>query len=89
MAEVIFTEGFMDDVHLVQREEKLDEILDRIALLKENPELGSTLLPQSIRRRFGSHVRKLVVSPFDVIYEYLPQDDAVVVLGLIHQRAAQ
>ena len=81
MAEIVFTEGFMADAAIVEREEKLDEILDTIALLED--------APASIRRRYGSQVRKLVVRPFDIIYDYLPKDDAVVVLTLIHQRGAR
>ncbi|MFR5091271.1 MAG: hypothetical protein ACLTDR_03930 [Adlercreutzia equolifaciens] len=77
MAEIVFTEGFMADAAIVEREEKLDEILDTIALLEDAPEIGSAILPASIRRRYGSQVRKLVVRPFDIIYDYLPKDDAV------------
>lgn len=89
MAEIVFTEGFMADAAIVEREEKLDEILDTIALLEDAPEIGSAILPSSIRHRYGSQVRKLVVRPFDIIYDYLPQDDAVVILTLIHQRGAR
>ena len=89
MAEIVFTEGFMADAAIVEREEKLDEILDTIALLEDAPEIGSAILPASIRRRYGSQVPKLVVRPFDIIYDYLPKDDAVVVLTLIHQRGAR
>mgnify|MGYP002607330184 FL=1 len=89
MAEIVFTEGFMADAAIVEREEKLDEILDTIALLEDAPEIGSAILPASIRRRYGSQVLKLVVRPFDIIYDYLPKDDVVVVLTLIHQRGAR
>ena len=79
----------MADAAIVKREDKLDEILDTIALLEGTPEIGSAILPASIRRRFGPQVRKLVVRPFDVIYDYLPEADAVVILALIHQRGAR
>ena len=72
MAEIVFTEGFMADAAIVEREEKLDEILDTIALLEDAPEIGSAILPASIRRRYGSQVRKLVgVQDLDIIYDYL------------------
>ena len=89
MAEIVFTEGFMADAAIVEREEKLDEILDTIALLEDAPEIGSAILPASIRRRYGSQVRKLVVRPFDILYDSLPKHDAVVVLTLSHQRGAR
>lgn len=79
----------MADAAIVEREDKLDEILDTIALLESTPEIGSAILPASIRRRFGPQARKLVVRPFDIIYDYLPKADAVVILALIHQRGAR
>lgn len=89
MAEIVFTEGFLADAAIVEREEKLDEILGTIELLEDTPEIGSAILPASIRRRYGSQVRKLVVRPFDIIYDYLPKEGAVVILALIHQRGAR
>lgn len=79
----------MEDAAIVELESKLDEIIDRISLLEESPEIGSALLPDSIRRRYGPQVRKLIVTPFDVIYDYLPKENAVVILALLHQRGAQ
>lgn len=89
MASIVFTEGFMDDVAIVEREEKLDEILDAISILEDSPEIGSAILSESLQRRFGPQVRKLIVRPFDIIYDYLPKEDAVVILTLVHQRGAR
>lgn len=88
MAEIIFTEGFLSNAAIAEREEKLDEILDTVALMEDTPEIGSTIFPASTRRRYGPQVRKLIVRPFDIIYDYLPEADAVVVLSPIHQRGA-
>ena len=49
MAEIVFTEGFMADAAIVEREEKLDEILDTIALLEDAPEIGSAILRANMR----------------------------------------
>lgn len=38
--------------------------------------------------RYGEGVRKLVVEPFIVVYEFDAGSDAVDVLALVHQRAA-
>lgn len=89
MAEVVFTEGFMADASIVEHEEKLDEVLGAIALLESFPEMGSAILPSSIRRRYGPQVRKLAVRPFDIIYDYLPKEDTVVILSLVHQRGVR
>ena len=51
------------------------------------PEMGSTNLPQSISEKYGPDVRKLVVSPFLVLYKLL-DSDRVLVLGVMHNRAA-
>ena len=79
----------MDDAAVVEREDKLDEILDTISILEVSPEIGSAILSESLRRRFGPQVRKLVVQPFDIIYDYLPKEDTVVILTLVHQRGAR
>lgn len=89
MTEIILTEGFMADAAIVEHEEKLDEVLGTIALLASFPELDSSILPASIRRRYGFQARKLAICPFDVIYDYLPKNDAVVILALIHQRGVR
>ena len=55
-----------------------------------SPEMGSRILPTSIKRRFGDTVRKVVVDPFDIIYRYPAENRILVyVVGLVHQRAAQ
>ncbi len=89
MAKVDVSEGFVEDMVQVYLGSKRDEIWDAISLLEHAPEMGSRILPVSIRRRFGESARKLVVDPFDVIYRYFPEEDTVYVAGLVHQRAAQ
>ena len=88
MAEIVYTDAFIEDMLSVQLEGKRDEVFQRVDLLSSFPELGSANIPDSITRRHGDNVRKLVVNPFDVIYEYSPDEDTVYVLGLVHQRAA-
>ena len=88
MAEIIYTDSCIEDMLSVQLEGKRGEIFQRIDLLSSFPDLGSANVPDSITERHGNNVRKLTVSPFDVVYEYSPEEDAVYVLGLVHQRAA-
>ena len=88
MADVVYTDAFIEDMLSVQLEDKRNEIFQRVDLLSSFPELGSANIPNSIAKRHGDNMRKLVVDPFDVVYEYSPSEDAVYVLGLIHQRAA-
>lgn len=88
MAKIVYADAFIEDMFSVELESKRDEIFDRIDLLSDFPDLGSANVPESIAKRFGTQVRKLVVDPFDIVYEHDPNSDSVHVLGLVHQRAA-
>ena len=88
MAKLVYSDAFIEDMTTVELASKRNEVFDRIDLLSDFPELGSSNVPMSIRLRFGDSVRKLVVCPFDVVYEYDRSCESVHVLGLVHQRAA-
>ncbi|HIW75639.1 MULTISPECIES: type II toxin-antitoxin system RelE/ParE family toxin [Gordonibacter] len=88
MPELIYTEGFVADVAQIRFESKRNEIKRRVDLLSGFPELGSPNLPRSLVEQYGDTVRKLVVSPFLIVYEYHEDEDTVYLLGLIHQRSA-
>ncbi len=86
MARVIVLDSFGDALENVTSSRMPNAMLDAIELLEQFPERGSADLPPMIRRRFP-HARKLVAPPFDIIYQYDTHADAVVFVGLIHQRA--
>lgn len=88
MAKLVYSDAFIEDMTTVEFASKRDEIFNKLDLLSDFPDLGSANVPESIRLRFGSSVRKLVVSPFDVVYEHDWEADSVHILGLVHQRAA-
>ena len=88
MARLVYTDSFIEDMTMVELASKRDEIFDKNNLLSDFPDLGSANVPVSIRLRFGSSVRKIVISPFDVVYEHDQASDSVNILGLVHQRAA-
>lgn len=88
MADVVYTEGFIEDFLHVALRSKRDEIMHFVDLLASFPEIGSSHIPRSIAQLYGGNVRKLVVNPFDIVYEYDERRDEVHILGLIHQRAA-
>ena len=88
MAKLIYSDAFIEDMLAVELESKRDELLARADLLSDFPDLGSRNIPESIRVRYGDPVRKLVVDPFDIVYEHDADAGAVYVLGLVHQRAA-
>lgn len=88
MAKVEVSEGFVEDMTQAYMDSKREEIWYAVSLLEFAPEMGSRILPTSIKRRFGDTVRKVVVDPFDIIYRYFAEQDLVYVVGLVHQRAA-
>lgn len=88
MPEIRYTEQFIEDVRSIQLASKRREVRRRIEQLSDFPDLGSSNLSESIVEQYGSCVRKLIVNPFIVVYEIDNQEDAVNILGLIHQRAA-
>lgn len=87
MAEVLYAGSFFDEMAQVETKRVRDNIMDATDLLAVIPEMGSTNLPASIVEKYGDDVRKLVVSPFLVLYKLL-DDDRVLVLGVMHNRAA-
>lgn len=89
MTKIEITEGFVEDITQVYLDSKREEIWYAVSLLEHAPEIGSKILPSSIRRRFGESVYKVVVNPFDIIYRYSADQDTVYVVGLVHQRIAQ
>ena len=87
MAEVLYAGSFFDEMAQVETKRVRDNIMDATDLLAVIPEMGSTNLPASIVEKYGGDVRKLVVPPFLVLYKLL-DDDHVLVLGVMHNRAA-
>ena len=64
---------------------KRDEILGKVDLLSDFPDLGSANVPKSIRQEYGNSIRKLVVSPFDIVYAYDQDAPEKLSLGLSHK----
>ena len=84
----IITERFIRDLSRVYSERVLRGVESLLATLHAAPDIGSHLLPESIRQEFGDNVRKMIVAPFDLIYEYDPAARTVTALALIHAKTA-
>ena len=87
MTEVLYADSFFDQITQVDTERVRDNILEATELLTVLPEMGSINLPRSISEKYGTDVRKLVVPPFLVLYKLL-DDNRVLVLGVMHNKAA-
>ena len=89
MPRLEYSERFAEDVARVTSakvEARIYAVLDSIEAFGD---FGSKVVPDSIREGFGEGVRKVVVSPFDLIYTYYPSDDLARIEALVHQRAAR
>lgn len=83
MAEVIITNRFVEDAAQIWSERILGHLRNAVTSIEAFPESGSPDVPESIRREFGEGVRKLVVVPFDLVYEYDSSLDTVTIYGLV------
>lgn len=87
MSRVIFADAFVDALADVQSERVAQRIIRLVSYLEDMLEMGSADLPESVKRRYGVRARKLVATPFDILYTYDAELDEVHVDGLVHQRA--
>lgn len=89
MPRLEYSDRFAGDMARVTSEKveaRIDLALDNIEAFGE---FGSKVVPDSIRREFGSSVRKVVVDPFGLVYTYFHDEDLAHIEALIHQMAAK
>lgn len=89
MPRLEFSDRFADDLSRVASckvEANIYAALDNVEAFGK---FGSRLIPDSILRVFGEGVRKVVVSPFDLICTYYPEKDLVAIEALISRRMAR
>lgn len=65
-------------------EERVMRVLD---VLETFGELGSSLVPESITRRYGGNVRKVADEPLELVYTFYPDEDLVRVEALVYGRS--
>lgn len=86
---MIYTEGFLDDASYIYSPRVQEDLANALGAIETFPRVGSRAVPASVKERFGDDVLKIVVKPFDLIYEYLEEADVVVAYGLVPFRAAR
>lgn len=88
MARMIYTDGFLDDAAAIWSDRVRNRLERMLRAIEAFPEIGSPEIPASIQTVYGACVRKAAAEPFDLIYEYDPDADTVIVYGLVPFRAA-
>ena len=89
MARLVYTEGFVDDAARIELPRKREKLFRHVAMLADFPKAGSPNVAASVVDEFGGGIRKLALRPFLLVYEYREAEDAVYLLGLVHQKRAR
>lgn len=84
MAEMIFFNGFLKSRSKISSERIRKKIDEMLYTIKEMPGVGSTLsvTRRSIGRR--GNIRKAIVKPYVIVYEYDETKDIVYIHDLMH-----
>ena len=64
------SEEFIEGLSRVWSVRVLDHIQNLVSLLPSNPELGSSVVRESLVKRYGYNLRKLSVSTFVIVYRF-------------------
>lgn len=88
MPRLLFSERFAHDLARVTSERVEKNIFNALDNIESFPEIGSKLIPDSIRIEFGEGVRKYYVEPFDLVYTISDDKATIYIEALIYARAA-
>lgn len=86
MPKMIYSDRFIDDASLIWSDRVMSELFTILKNIEAFPEIGSSNVPGSVKDEFGQNVRKVVVGPFDLVYEFAEESDTVYIHALVHQR---
>ena len=84
-----FSERFADDLASVTSRRVEAGIMRALDNIESFGDFGSPIMPDSIKRRFGDGVRKVVVRPYDLIYTHYPNEGVARVEALVLARSAR
>ncbi len=89
MATIKATKAFSEELMSITSLKVERDLRRSVEALQSFPELGSTKMPRSIKRLYGSNVRKISVEPFLLIYHYSKREDVITLYGLVNTRAVR
>lgn len=84
MAKLVVFDGFIDERNSVRSERIRGNVDAMLMTIEQMPGVGSSILPDSIVAEFGPKVRKAVVSPYEIVYEYDEETDTAYVYALLY-----
>ncbi len=87
MASIGFSESFLSKRADVPSNRILCQIDAMLHTIECMPGVGSSLVSESLTNRYGSDIRKAVVSPYLILYSYDSATDTVSVYDLIYARS--
>lgn len=87
MASIVATQRFVEDLAEVWSERIVQDVTRAVQAIATFPRIGSSGIAPSISEEFGKDVMKVLVDPFDLIYEYDEVTDTVYLYGLVHGRS--
>lgn len=84
MARLVFDDEFIREWSSVTSQEVSEKIDRMLQLIESMPGVGSSITADSIRHAYGPQVRKALVGPYQIIYDYDHRTDTVYVYGLLY-----
>ncbi len=89
MATIKYAEEFFADATAIISPKLQEELRRTLLTVTDFPEIGSSRVPDSIRRTYGSGIRKITVGPFLLVYRYSKKEEVVFVYDLIYTRTVR
>ena len=87
MPRLEFSKRFADDLAAVTSPRVEANVMRALDAIESFGSFGFPLMPDSIKKRYGDGIRKVVVRPFGLIYTHYPDKDLVRVEALIYARS--
>ena len=89
MPRLEYSQRFVNDFAAIETKKLEQRILKNLDNIELFAEFGSPDIPASIKEEFDGDIRKVAVSPFDLIYTYFADRDLCRIEALVHQKAAR
>lgn len=84
MAKMLYSESFVTHRASVASDRARKRIDKMLRTIEQMPGVGSALVAQSLRERYGQRVLKALATPYLIIYEYDQSHDIVYIYDLIN-----